>query len=100
MSSRKSPIIFSPEAQKDFIGILRYTAEQWGNEQLLNYRSKLDDALILLSKNSHIGRTDPTLLDTHSLYFVGAHVIIYRTRNDIIEIVRILHQRMSIQQNI
>ena len=55
MSSHKSHLKLSPEAQEDFIGILRYTGERWGHEQLLAYRDKLNDALMLLHQNPQLG---------------------------------------------
>lgn len=100
MSSHKPSLTLSPEAQKDFIGILRYTGERWGQEQLLAYRDKLNDALVLLGRNPLLGRQSAELADTHRLYFVGSHVIVYRTRSDATEIIRILHQRMSISRHV
>jgi plasmid stabilization system protein ParE len=45
MSSHKYRLIVSPSAQQDIIGILRYTGETWGKNQLLIYRNKIDEAL-------------------------------------------------------
>lgn len=100
MSSPKPRLILSPEAQKDFTGILRYTGEQWGREQLLAYRDKLNDALMLLGRNPQLGHQSTELPDTHRLYFAGSHVIVYRMRRDATEVVRILHQRMSVTQHL
>ena len=99
MSSPKSYLKLSPEAQKDFTSILRYTGERWGHEQLLAYRDKLNDALMLLGQNPQLGHQSRELPGTHRLYFVGSHVIVYRTQQDITEVVRILHQRMSITRH-
>ena len=39
MSSRKPlPVKLAPKARQDFIDILRYTGETWGQAQLLAYR--------------------------------------------------------------
>ncbi|MEP6606950.1 MAG: type II toxin-antitoxin system RelE/ParE family toxin [Nitrosospira sp.] len=100
MSSPKSCLTLSPEAQKDFTSILRYTGERWGREQLLIYRDKLNDALMLLGRNPQLGHQSGELSDTHRLYFVGSHVIVYRIRQDTTEVVRILHQRMSITRHV
>lgn len=47
MSSHKQklPLKLSPKARQDFIDILRYTGETWGQEQLLIYRDKINEAL-------------------------------------------------------
>lgn len=100
MSSPNPPLTLSPEAQKDLTDILRYTGEKWGQEQLLIYRDKLNDALLLIERNPQIGHPSATLPSTHRLYLVGSHVIIYRTRKDATEVIRVLHQRMSIPRRI
>ncbi|MEO7320266.1 MAG: type II toxin-antitoxin system RelE/ParE family toxin [Nitrosospira sp.] len=100
MSSPKPCLTLSPEAQKDFTSILRYTGERWGREQLLIYRDKLNDALILLGRNPQLGHQSRELSDTHRIYFIGSHVIVYRIRQDTTEVVRILHQRMSITRHV
>jgi toxin ParE1/3/4 len=100
MSSRKASLTLSPAAQQDLIDILRYTGETWEQEQLLLYRNKLDDALLLLRQNPLLGHRSPELPETHRLYFVGVHMIVYRTRTELIEVLRVLHQRMSIAKNV
>lgn len=90
-------IVLSPRARQDFIDVLRYTGETWGHAQLHAYRDKIDDALQLISRNSAVGRRVPELPDTHRLYFVGSHVIVYRERGEsVLAVIRILHQRMSL----
>ena len=100
MSSHRHLLKLSPEAQKDFASILRYTGERWGRSQLLTYRDKLHGALMLLGGNPALGHPSAELPATHRLYFVGSHVIVYRTREEVTEVVRILHQRMSIPRNV
>ena len=100
MSSRKAGLKLSPAAQSDFTSILRYTGERWGQAQLLVYRDKLHDALTRLGGNPGLGHSSADIPPNHSLYFVGSHVIVYRLRVDVVEVVRILHQRMSISRHI
>jgi toxin ParE1/3/4 len=100
MSSHKPHLKLSPAAQQDFTDILRYTGERWGQEQLLVYRDKLNDALVLLDRNPQLGHQSSELSDRHRLYFVGSHVIVYRMRPDTTEVVRILHQRMSMTRHV
>jgi len=89
-------IVLSPRAKQDFIDILRYTGETWGPEQLHAYRNKLNGALQRIARNPSTGSRAPELPETHRLYFIGSHVIIYRTQDASIAVVRILHQRMSL----
>ena len=100
MSNHRLLIKLSPRARQDFVDILRYTGETWGQNQLLVYRDKIKDALTAIAENPEIGMHRDDLPSTHSAYLVGSHIIIYRIIDDSIGIVRILHQRMSVAQHI
>lgn len=100
MSSHKLPLKLSPKARQDFVDILRYTGETWGQNQLLVYRDMIDDALKAISNNPGLGHGRNDLPSTHLAYLVGSHIIVYRVGGDSIGIVRILHQRMSIDRHV
>lgn len=101
MSSRKPlPIKLSPRARQDFIDILRYTGETWGEKQLQVYRDKIDGVLQAISQNPQLGHSRDDLPPAFSAYLVGSHVIVYRDIGDAIGIVRILHQRMSLASHL
>jgi toxin ParE1/3/4 len=101
MSSRKPAVLkLSPQARQDFIDILRYTGERWGQNQLLAYRDKINEALQAIGNNPQLGHHRDDLPPTHLAYLVGSHVIVYRTDADSIGVVRILHQRMSLARHI
>lgn len=94
------PVTLSPRARQDFVDILRYTGETWGQAQLLAYRDKVDDALQALGSDPQRGHHRDDLPARHWAYLVGSHVIVYRVRGDGVAIVRILHQRMSLGKHI
>lgn len=75
---RPRKIVLSPRARQDFIDILRHTGETWGHGQLHVYRDKINDALHLIARIPGQGHRSPELPETHRLYVVGAHVIVYR----------------------
>jgi len=83
MSSRKPSVLkLSPKARQDFIDILRYTGETWGQNQLLIYRDKINAALQAISHNPQMGHRRDDLPPTHHAYLVGSHVIVYRVSAD------------------
>jgi toxin ParE1/3/4 len=98
--SEQLPLKLSPKARKDFIDILRYTGEKWGQEQLLIYRDKINEALLAISHNPQLGHGRDDLPLTHLAYLVGSHIIIYRKNADSLGIIRILHQRMSLAKRV
>lgn len=89
MSSRK--LRFSVLAQGDIDDILAYTLEQWGQHQLVAYKSKIDAALSAIVQNPNTGRTKHGLL----VYPAGKHLIYYYIEGETIYVVRILHERMD-----
>ena len=102
MSSPDRPrrIVLSPRARRDFIDILRYTGETWGQAQLHTYRDKINDALQMLAHNPLLGHPHDELPETHRLYLVGSHVIVYREQGATLAVVRMLHQRMSLVRHV
>ena len=101
MFSRKPlQLTLAPKARQDFIDILRYTGETWGQPQLLTYRDKINDALQVISQNPQLGHGRSDLPATHLAYLVGSHVIVYRVGSDSLGVVRILHQRMSLARRV
>ena len=101
MSSRKElPVTLSPRARQDFVDILQYTGETWGEAQLLIYRDKIDEALRAIGRNPDIGHRRNNLPATHQAHLVGSHVIVFREHAGGIGVVRILHQRMSLGRHV
>jgi toxin ParE1/3/4 len=100
MSSPEYQLILSPRAQQDIENILRYTGEQWGEKQIEIYRDKLTGALETISGNPASGHASIDLPETHRVYPVGSHVIVYRVQADVIGVIRILHKRMSLPLNV
>lgn len=90
----------SPKARQDIIDILNHTGATWSEKQLLIYRDKVNAALKALSRNPKLGHHRNDLPSTHLAYLVGAHIIVFRMREDEIAVVRILHQRMSLGKHI
>ena len=96
MSCPEHPlVVLSPKARQDFVDILRYTAAQWGGQQLAIYRDKIDAAIQRIGKNPQIGAVRNDLTRPYRTLAVGVHVIVYRQQSNRIRIVRILHQRMD-----
>jgi toxin ParE1/3/4 len=91
---RQRKLVLAPRARQDFIDILRQTAETWGQGQLHICRDRINDALQLIARNPALGERSPDLPDTHRLWLVGPHVIVYREHDSTLAVVRVLPQRM------
>ena len=84
----------SRATRQDLLQIGRFTEHKWGKAKRNHYLGQLDDAFELISENSLIGSPCDEICPGYRKYSQGSHVIFYRV-TDMVEIIRILHQRMD-----
>jgi toxin ParE1/3/4 len=94
MSVHEFEIEFSALAQNDVDGILTYTLITWGEQQSADYKATMDQAFDTLLHNPNIGHRSHRL----RVYSVGHPRIFYRLQENIIFVIRVLHERMESQQ--
>jgi toxin ParE1/3/4 len=88
-------------AEEDLRNIGRYTQKEWGRSQRNYYLTMLDDSFRILASAPDRGRACDYLKHGYKKYTAGRHVIFYRQINkDMIEIVRVLHQRKDANSHI
>lgn len=93
--------ILKQKARDDLLAIGRYTRKEWGKAQQIRYLTQLDRAFHALADKSDLGRSCNDIREGYFKYGVGKHVIFYRhAGKGQIEIVRILHGRMDIEQHL
>lgn len=93
---RKGPLVNS-----DMRAIGRYTQKQWGSAQRRTYLTQLVERYIDLAEHPHSGKACDYIRAGYRKYPQGKHVIFYRVADDgVIEIVRVLHERMDYKQHI
>src|SRR5947207_14490378 len=98
MSVPEFHLELSDLAQLDFRDILSFTLQMWGEEQLIEYKGKIDGALQTIAGNPGIGRPhDDTTL--HVLP-IGRHQIFYLVDGATVYVVRILHERMKASRHL
>lgn len=100
MSSRKLTIKLSAPAKKDFRRIIRYTKQEWGQDQAVNYKAKLDKQLQLISLTPRIGHQKPDIAEGILCVEVGRHLIFYEIEENTISVLRILHDSMDYTQHL
>ena len=91
---------FTQRARDDLLSIGRYTRKQWGKTQQIRYLTQLDNAFLDLADKLDIGHACDEIRKGYFKYGVGKHMIFYRHTKGQIEIVRILHGRMDIEQHL
>ena len=88
------------KANADMLAIGRYTIEKWGKAQCAKYLKQLDSTFFELAESPDIGRKCDDIRSGYYKYGVGKHLVFYRKVSRGIEIVRILHGSMDIEQHV
>jgi len=88
-------------AKADLKNIGRYTHETWGLEQRNRYLTLLDSSFHDLAANHLMGRACNEIRLSYRKLPVGKHLVFYRqTESELIEIVRVLHERMDSESHL
>jgi len=92
----------SRKAEEDLEGIWLYTLETWSKEQADRYLSLIFDEIEFLSINPKTGQDIDHIRKNYRYSKVKSHLIFYNHKksNDIIEVIRILHERMDLENRI
>lgn len=88
--------LLSPAAQADLSEIWDYSARNWGREQANRYVLRIREACEALAEGRRQGRAIDDIRPGYRKLAVQSHVLFYRlTEAGLIDVVRILHQRMD-----
>ena len=86
----------TPRAAADLNRIAAYTVEKWGRRQTTAYLEALNGRFIWLTEYPDIGRARPEILPELRSFQEGSHIIFYRIRGTVIEIIGVPHMSMDI----
>jgi toxin ParE1/3/4 len=92
--------ILSPRALRDIEEIWNYTESRWDADQAERYNRILQQGVEQVARDPRKGRSCDQIRPGYRKYSVGSHVLFYRVREEKIEIVRILHQRMDFERHL
>ena len=89
-------------AEKDIEQILAYTLKTWGINQFHAYRTRIAQSLDTIGNDPKVStsRRRDHLFPGCRSYACEKHVIFYREKDEQVEVVRILHQRMDFDAHI
>lgn len=90
------PYVISKKAISDLEEIWLYTAEKWSVEQADRYYFLIMDEINYICRNTYAGKKMDHIRKGYFASKVKSHLIFYRINNVMIEIIRILHERMDI----
>ena len=92
----------SEKAFEDIENIWLYTVETWSVERADRYYNLIFDEIEFIAENPLLGRDYSHVRKNYRSIRVQSHFIFYRYRKEekIVEIIRILHQSMDIEERL
>ena len=91
-----APFRLTPRAAADLHRIAAYTLGKWGRRQATAYLEALSDRFAWLTEFPDIGRARLEILPELRSFREGSHIIFYRARGTVIEIIGVPHISMDI----
>ena len=88
-------IVKSPKAETDLEDIWLYSFENWGEAQADKYYDVLIEGIKELADNPQMGKSRNYVRKNYRSIQLKRHVIYYRLQGQIIDIVRVLHEKMN-----
>ena len=99
MSTTKYRI--SKQAIEDLNAIWIYTLRKWSKKQADRYYDLIIEEIEFIADNYLIGKPSEQTRKNYRVTKIKSHLIFYRKfENEIVEIVRILHQRMDVKKRL
>ena len=93
--------LISEKANQDIEKIWLYTFENWSLEQADRYYNLIIDEIEFIAENFESGKYVDYIKKGYRASIVKSHTIFYkRSRKNIVEIIRVLHQKMDIENRI
>lgn len=91
----------SKKANQDIEKIWLYTYENWSLEQADRYYNLILDEIEFIAENFESGKSVDYLKEGYRASIMKSHIIFYKkSTSNIVEIIRVLHQKMDIENRI
>lgn len=89
----------SKQAIEDLNDIWLYTFQKWSKEQADTYYDLIIGEIEFIADNYLIGKSAEEIRKNYRVTPIKSHLIFYKIlKNEMVEIVRILHQRMDVNK--
>ncbi len=94
------PYAISKKAVSDLEEIWLYTVKKWSVDQADRYYNLIFDEINFICKNINAGKSMEHVRKGYRSSNVKSHLIFYRIQNNTIEVIRILHEQMDIENRL
>ena len=94
------PYVISKKAVSDLEEIWLYNVQKWSVDQADRYYKLIFDEINFICKNKNTGKSMEHGRKGYRASKVKSHLIFYRIQNNTVEVIRILHERMDIENRL
>jgi toxin ParE1/3/4 len=94
------PYVVSKAAVSDLEEIWQYTRDTWPIEQADRYYTLIMDEIEYICNNPNSGKSMEHARKEYRASKVKSHLIFYRVINNVVRVIRILHERMDIDNRL
>ena len=91
------PIVLSPQAEKDFVDIWRYSNSAWGEIQADAYLREINSGVQLLSEHPLMGIDYADIREGYRKFQVEKHNIFYLPSEHELLVIRVLHTSVDVE---
>lgn len=89
-----------PKARADLEGIWFYTTEHLSVQQADAYHNEIVEVMVALAEGRLKGRSAEHVRPGYLKYPAGSHFVFFKQAEYGIDVIRILHQRMDVEQHL
>src|SRR5664279_4187819 len=94
------PYVISKKAITDLEEIWLYTADKWSIDQADRYYHLIFEEINFICKNPNSGKPMEYIRKGYRVAKVKFHLIFYKVEKVTVQIIRILHERMDIENRL
>jgi len=87
--------VLSPAAEIDLDDIWDYSVEDWGERQAERYIRMIQDTITGLTVGMQLSQSAELVRPGYRKVLVGTHVLFFTEDDQVVDVIRILHQRMD-----
>ena len=97
---KKAKYRISAVAINDLDEIWEYTFTNWSKEQADRYHKLLISEIAFVAENRTIGKSMDHVKEGYLVTYVKSHMIFFKRNEEIVVVIRILHQKMEVESNL
>jgi toxin ParE1/3/4 len=94
---KKAKYRISATTIKDLDGIWEYTFINWSKDQADRYHNLLMNEIEFVAENRSSGKSMDHIKEGYLVTYVKSHMIFFKRNEGIVEVIRILHQKMDVE---